>query len=971
MDNNVEMVLNALQGTLSSDKEIRQSAEMQMSQFTENAGFCCTLLKICDTRSGMNANIPEAVVTCAAVAVKNFIRYQWTGNSGTAPLDQLEREKIRQSVLEVLFGNSGDKKVRDQLLSSLTLIAKTDFPEQWQNLATVLSEALRGGISESAKVSVISMDELFKRYRYEMKSEELWREIRYVLTVCAEPITKFFVEVVKMVVDCSEKRNYTPEQCKEMFDCIFYCSEIFHSLNSQDLCEYFEDNLKTWMEAFLALMKINMDFYPFSPSNEEDPYNKLRVSLCEIFTLFSQRYEEEFLPYMQPCVELIWEKFFANGNADNCDSLINASMNFLGAICIRPQYQSMFTAEGVLALLLRDIVIKNMVMSQDDVETFEDDPAEYLKKDLEGGDTHTKRRGAADLLKILSTDYPAQVTPIVQELLKEFVGAFTANRKGNWLQKEITFSMITSMLIRGETARMGATKVTDFVNLDDFYSQYVRPEIVESLPDELPIITCSALKFAFTFRHKLQPLALKELVSGPVVGRLLASKNQIIHWYTGNMIDKILNTKTRDNKLLFTNSDVDTPALIGSIAQILELKSTSITPYVIKALMRVLNFMDDSTAAGADNIINALAKLSFTALKQSANPVYIHYIFECMCVVIKKAYSRVAGGIDKAVLPVIEHIFTENIEDYIPYALQISALLITQCSTAIARGENVNSDAYHGFMQFVLTPQIWQHSTNVPAGVIALEAYINAFPNQMFSEENVKKLFDIYNRLIGSKANDQHGFSLGNALLPYLSKYPSITVQSFFIPIFSRLSRSKTFKLQKNMMIFVCRFILVVGADEFVRSVNAIQDGLATMTMNRVFAIELTGIAQMTTSFERKILILGMAKLFESQPQVISESFGPLFNGVVKLIGASIKGISNVSSHVEVDEELVFDEDNFNNKFCRLSVSRPEEDIFKEFKQYHRIFAEAVSKLQSSGISFPPGCDESLVLLKKYVETVL
>ncbi|CEF68660.1 Exportin-2 [Strongyloides ratti] len=964
------MVLNTLQGTLSSDKDVRLNAEMQMSQFTENAGFCNTLLKICDTRNGMNANFPESVITCAAVAVKNFIKYQWTGN-GTAPLDQLEREKIRQNVLEVLFGNSSDKKVRDQLLSSLTLIAKTDFPEQWQNLATVLSEGLRGGISDSAKVSVISMDELFKRYRYEMKSEELWKEILYVLTICAEPITKFFVDTVKLVVESSEQKNHTPEQCREMFDCIFYCAEIFHSLNSQDLCEYFEDNLKVWMEAFLTLMKINMDFYPFVVSDEEDPYNKLRVALCEIFTLFSQRYEEEFLPYMQPCVELMWEKFFANSNVNNCDSLVNASMNFLGAICIRPQYKEMFTAEGVLVLLLRDIVIKNMVMSQDDIETFEDDPAEYLKKDLEGGDAHTKRRGAADLLKILSTDYPAQVSPIIQDLLKEFVGAFSANRKANWLQKEITYSMVTSMLVRGETARMGVTKLTDFVNLDDFYIQYVRPEIVESLPDELPIITCAALKFAFNFRHKLQPLALKELVSAPVVGRLLSSSNQIIHWYTGNMIDKLLNTKSQDNKLLFTTADVDTPALISSIAQILELKSTSITPYVIKALMRVLNFMDDSTAAGADNIINALAKLSFTALKQSANPVYIHYIFECMCVVIKKAYSRVAGGIDQAVLPVIEHIFTENMEDYVPYALQISALLISQCSAAIARGENVNSDAYHGFIQFVLTPQIWQHGTNVPAGVIALEAYIKAFPNQMFSEENVKKLFDIYNKLIGSKANDQHGFTLGNILLPYLNKYPTLTFQSLFIPIYSRLSRSKTFKLQKNMMIFVCRFVLIVGASEFVNCVNVIQNGLALMTMNRIFALELASIAQMTTSFERKILILGMAKIFQNEPQIISESFVPLLNGVVKLIGASIKGISNVNSQVEMDEELLFDEDNFNNKFCRLSVAKPEEDIFKEVKQYHRIFSDAIIKLQSSGVNFSPDCNESLELLKKYVQTTL
>uniref|UniRef100_A0A0N4ZMD2 Exportin-2 n=1 Tax=Parastrongyloides trichosuri TaxID=131310 RepID=A0A0N4ZMD2_PARTI len=970
MDNQKEIVLNALQGTLSPDKETRNVAENQIAQFTENAGFCNILLSICDTRNGINANLPEAVITCAAVAVKNFIKFQWTGN-GTAPLEHIEREKIRQSTLEVLFGNSGDKKVRDQLLSALTLIAKTDFPGQWQNLAVVLCDALKEGVSDSGKVSIIAMDELFKRYRYEMKSDELWREIKYVLDICATPITNFFVNTVKGIVAASETKSFTSDQCKEMFNCVYYCAEIFHSLNSQDLCEFFEDNLKTWMESFLLLMKADISFYSFSSTDDEEPYNKLRVSLCEIFTLFSQRYEDEFMPYMQSCVELIWEKFFANGTVANCDSLVNASMNFLGAICIRPQYQSMFTGEGVLRLLLKDIVIKNMIMSQDDIETFEDDPAEYLKKDLEGGDSHTKRRGAADLLKILSTDYPVQVKPIVEEILQELVGAFSSNRQGNWLQKELTYSMVTSMLVRGETARMGVTKVTDFVNLDEFYTQYVRPEILENNVNELPIITCSALKFAFTFRHKLQPIALKELTSAVVIGRLLTSKHPIIHWYTGNMLDKILNTKTIENRLLFSPNDVDVPSIISSIAQILELKSTSITPYIIKALMRVLNFMNDETAAGADNIINALAKLSFSALKQSANPIYIHYIFECICVVIKKAYSKVAGGIDKAVLPVIEHIFTENIEDYIPYALQISALLIQQCSAAILRGENVNSEAYHGFIQFVLTPTIWQHSVNIPAGVIALTAYINAFPNQIFNEENCKKLFDIYNRLIGSKANDQHGFELANSLLPYMNQYPTIKVESLFIPIYTRLSRSKTFKLQKNMMIFVCRFILLVGSQVFVDSVNAIQNGLASMTMNRVFALELGGIAQMTTSFERKVLILGMTKMFDEQMNVIGEGLSPIFIGVVKLIAANFKGTTVGNSEINIDEELMFDEDNFNNKFCRLSIAKQEEDIFKDIVQYHHAFANVVGKVQNSGYCFSQDCQESLNSLKKYVEMTL
>lgn len=41
---------------------------------------------------------------------------------------------------------------------------------------------------------------------------------------------------------------------KIIYNCLLLMCKIFYSLNSQDLPEFFEDNMVTWMNAFLKLL---------------------------------------------------------------------------------------------------------------------------------------------------------------------------------------------------------------------------------------------------------------------------------------------------------------------------------------------------------------------------------------------------------------------------------------------------------------------------------------------------------------------------------------------------------------------------------------------------------------------------------------------------------------------------------------------------------------------------------------------
>lgn len=90
-------------------------------------------------------------------------------------------------------------------------------------------------------------------------------------------------------------------------------------------------------------------------------------------------------------------------------------------------------------------------------------------------------------------------------------------------------------------------------------------------------------------------------------------------------------------------------------------------------------------AKNAHLYVQRLTNMIDDAIRVPKNPLFIHNVFESLCVLIKKvismnsgrnilffqAYSKVDGGIDKYIIPVVEAIITNDIADLTAYALQL------------------------------------------------------------------------------------------------------------------------------------------------------------------------------------------------------------------------------------------------------------------------------------------------------------
>ncbi len=60
-------------------------------------------------------------------------------------------------------------------------------------------------------------------------------------------------------------------------------------------------------------------------------------------------------------------------------------MEFLSSVAKINEYSSIFNNEnGHLNLLLEKIILPNLMLHSSDIEMFEDDPIEFVRRDLEG-----------------------------------------------------------------------------------------------------------------------------------------------------------------------------------------------------------------------------------------------------------------------------------------------------------------------------------------------------------------------------------------------------------------------------------------------------------------------------------------------------------------------------------------------------------------------------------------------------------
>eukprot|EP00180_Rhodochaete_pulchella_P000163 Plantae.Rhodophyta-Rhodochaete_pulchella.ctg1107.p1 GENE.Plantae.Rhodophyta-Rhodochaete_pulchella.ctg1107~~Plantae.Rhodophyta-Rhodochaete_pulchella.ctg1107.p1 ORF type:complete len:302 (+),score=34.33 Plantae.Rhodophyta-Rhodochaete_pulchella.ctg1107:904-1809(+) len=195
------------------------------------------------------------------------------------------------------------------------------------------------------------------------------------------------------------------------------------------------------------------------------------------------------------------------------------------------------------------------------------------------------------------------------------------------------------------------------------------------------------------------------------------------------------------------------------------------------------------------------------------------------------------------------------------------------------------SAPYQALLAPLLGVELWDRPGYVPGMVQYIQGFMRQSPDQL-TPEQLNAILGIFQKLIASKANDQHGMTL---LCTIVEQYggtrvtPDIANVILRVLVF-RLNAARTTKFVHLMLYFFSLFVMKLGSDALVAGLDATQPGLLLNLLTHVWIPEVVSIG---SSRDRKVCSLGMTALVTSprfQTEPFAAQWAPTLNATIALL---------------------------------------------------------------------------------------
>ncbi|SJX63336.1 probable CSE1-Nuclear envelope protein that mediates the nuclear export of importin alpha [Sporisorium reilianum f. sp. reilianum] len=923
----VQLVCNLLAKTL--DPVERKSAEHQLTQAQSQPGFLQILIAVIQ-----NALIQrnDAVRLSAAIKLKNICKTAWDQESADESaveslVDPQDKLALKQSIIPLLVSIStttdarppAPTNVRSQLEEAIALVAERDFPQDWPNLMDDLVPKLASQDDQLVLGILRTAHTIFYRWRSAFRSDALYSEINYVLGKFALPHLELLKRTDHRLLDPA-----TPSASLPVLGSILNMAlQVFYDLSSQDLPPQFEDNMAPIMEIlarWISQSRPELDQDPDEPC----PLQEIRSSICEIAELYAKRYLDAFsqLPIF---VQAIWEMLGSCTLSQKYDTLVSKAVGFLSIVVRMGSSREMFQSTQTLEQLCSAIILPNIAIREADEELFEDNPIEYIRRDLETSmEADTRRKAASEFCRSLMEFFAAEVTSIVSRYIMQYLEQYRADPHANWKQKDTAIYLLTSIASKSSTAQHGVTSTNELVDVVQFFSDNVFADLQSSADDSpSPILQVDAIKYLHTFRNQLTKEQLVSVL--PLLVQHLESSQYVTCSYASITIERVLALK-RDGKLLFTPQDVQPfaenilMALFRNIERGTTPEKLAENDYLMKCMMRMLATVREAIAPAHAAILGHLATILTEISKNPSNPRFSQFLFESISALIRftvAAQPDSLAAFEAQLFPPFTMILSQDVAEFQPYVFQILSQMLELHTTQGL------PEAYSSLLPPILTPACWENRGNVPALVRLVRAFLAKDAPRIVAQGQLAAMLGIYQKLISTRINESFALELLETLFEAV---PAAALEQYkravLTLLLTRLQQSKTDKLVKGTIHLVSSVALTdKGPDWAVQAFEAVQPGLFAQIAAGVIAPELPNVAER----HKKVVGVGFGTLLLTSSAMRQQSnLGVL----PTLLSAQLKLLLTPSSATAThDEDLLYaDEDNtaaaaFQSSFSKLAAS--------------------------------------------------
>lgn len=146
-----------------------------------------------------------------------------------------------------------------QVGETISIIAESDFPHNWNNLIDELVLKLSLEDFVLNKGILLVAHSIFKRWRPLFRSDELFLEIKLVLDKFAEPFLTLLNKLDQLISEALSKHDKA--SLNIYFENLLLLIQIYYDLNSQDIPEFFEDHMMNGMEIMHKYLVLETSTY--------------------------------------------------------------------------------------------------------------------------------------------------------------------------------------------------------------------------------------------------------------------------------------------------------------------------------------------------------------------------------------------------------------------------------------------------------------------------------------------------------------------------------------------------------------------------------------------------------------------------------------------------------------------------------------------------------------------------------------
>uniref|UniRef100_A0A7R9YDQ3 Importin N-terminal domain-containing protein n=1 Tax=Pinguiococcus pyrenoidosus TaxID=172671 RepID=A0A7R9YDQ3_9STRA len=827
-------LLNAMEATLSPERSIRKAGEdfllAAQQQPTHILQVAALLL----------SNLPPPVALAAAVYFKNVVKKHWEPEERLRSiLQESDKEKVKENLVNLIVASTYE--VQRPLTEALSIIAKLDFPLKWEGLLPGLVQKLRTASSRNdfrlIYGCLLIANEVFKRFRYAFKTEELMLQLEYCLDHFQEALLAIFHQCCHAVESAQNERS---EVLVQLLETIRLCARIFYSLSYQDIPAFFETHLAEWAQPFEQFLAMELPVVKQANANSSKPdaLERLQAAIIENVMHYADMYDAEFKDFLPGFAKRIWALLTTLSGEPRSDQLATKGINFLTKIISKQLHQALFQDEATLRSIVSHVVLPNILLRELEEELFEMSPTEFIQRDMEGSDADTRRRCARDLVRGMCVLYGRQTTQIVGEHIQTLLKEYQDSSEANWRSKDTALHLILAVTVKAESKK-GVRAVNEAINVMEMLTSHVIPELQDPNPGARPLVKATAIKFANTFRGQMGVSELLSLL--PLYIRHMSPNiPAVVQTYACISVEKMLTLRDpmasgagKVPPLVIQRAQLGPymESLTNGIFAVLANEEFAENDYVMKALMRVLAVAKEEIKPVYQVLTETLCQTLGRVWQNPSNPHFGHYLFECIAIVVSTITKTVPGSgasFERLLFPPFQAILQQDVEQLTPYVFQIMAQLL-EASEAVSK-------AFWELLPILLTPATWSRKSNTPALVRFLVAYLKKAGGVIAEQGKLEAVLAIAQKLVSSRANESSAFQLLEMLVLHVSEQH---VQKYLRPLLEvllrRLEQNSSLKYIRLLSYFWCVVINKYGAAVWWSTLESIQNGLPVMLLQSVF----------------------------------------------------------------------------------------------------------------------------------------